>query len=150
MTAMLNYGVFPPELNSARMYASPGSGSLLTAASAWDDMAADLRSQAANYGSAVEGLTSGEWHGPASTSTAAAAVPYVAWMNTTAAQAERGDPVGSQGYPTRQRLNSFTPLSKPAHHTGVVTRQSRRNSSTLVGNSAERKGEPHHGGAEHR
>jgi len=89
MTAMLDYGVFPPELNSARMYAGPGSGSLLSAASAWDGLAADLHSQAANFGSVVEGLTSGEWQGPASTSMAAAAAPYVAWMNSTAAQAEQ-------------------------------------------------------------
>ena len=89
MTAMLDYGVFPPELNSARMYAGPGSGSLLSAASAWDGLAADLHSQAANFGSVVEGLTSGEWQGPASTSMAAAAAPYVAWMNNTAAQAEQ-------------------------------------------------------------
>jgi PPE-repeat protein len=89
MTAMLDYGVFPPELNSARMYAGPGSGSMLSAAFAWDDLAADLRSQAASYGSVVEGLTTGEWQGPASTSMASAAAPYVAWMNTTADQAEQ-------------------------------------------------------------
>jgi PPE-repeat protein len=89
MTAVLDYGVFPPELNSARMYAGPGSGSMLSAASAWDGLAADLHSQAANFGSVVEGLTSGEWQGPASTSMAAAAAPYVAWMNSTAAQAEQ-------------------------------------------------------------
>ncbi|MBV8290804.1 MAG: PPE family protein, partial [Mycobacterium sp.] len=35
------------------------------------------------------GLTSGSWLGPASTSMAAAAAPYAAWMNTTAAQAEQ-------------------------------------------------------------
>ena len=89
MTAMLDYGVFPPELNSARMYAGPGSGSMLSAASAWDELAADLRSQAASYGSVVEGLTTGEWQGPASASMASAAAPYVAWMNTTADQAEQ-------------------------------------------------------------
>lgn len=89
MTAMLDYGVFPPELNSARMYAGPGSGSLLSAATAWEGLAADLHSQAANFGSVVEGLTSGEWQGPASTSMAAAAAPYVAWMSNTAAQAEQ-------------------------------------------------------------
>lgn len=85
---MLDYGMFPPELNSARMYAGPGSGSMLAAAASWDGLAADLRSQAANYGSVVSGLTSGSWLGPASTSMAAAAAPYTAWMNTTAAQAE--------------------------------------------------------------
>jgi PPE-repeat protein len=88
MTAMLDYDVFPPELNSARMYAGPGSGSMLTAASAWDDLAADLRSHAANFGSVVEGLTGGGWQGPSSMSMAAAAAPYMAWMNTAATQAE--------------------------------------------------------------
>jgi PPE-repeat protein len=85
---MLDYGMFPPEVNSARMYAGSGSGSLLAAAAGWDGLAADLRSQAANYGSVISGLTSGSWQGAASTSMAAAAAPYAAWMNTTAAQAE--------------------------------------------------------------
>ena len=89
MRAMLDFGVFPPEINSARMYAGPGSGSMLAAAASWDGLAADLRSQAANYSSVVSGLTSGSWQGPASTSMAAAAAPYTAWMNTTAAQAEQ-------------------------------------------------------------
>jgi PPE-repeat protein len=34
-------------------------------------------------------LTSQEWHGPASAAMAAAATPYVAWMSSTAAQAEQ-------------------------------------------------------------
>jgi PPE-repeat protein len=34
-------------------------------------------------------LTSEEWHGPASAAMAAAATPYVAWMSSTAAQAEQ-------------------------------------------------------------
>ena len=85
---MLDYGMFPPEVNSARMYAGPGSGSMLAAAAGWDGLAADLRSQAANYASVISGLTSGNWQGPASKSMAAAAAPYAAWMNTTAAQAE--------------------------------------------------------------
>jgi PPE-repeat protein len=52
-------------------------------------LAADLRSQAAAYTSVVSALTSDGWRGPASTSMAAAAAPYAAWMNTTAAQAEQ-------------------------------------------------------------
>jgi PPE-repeat protein len=89
MTAMLDFGALPPEINSARMYAGPGPGSLITAAATWSGLAADLRSQAAGYSSVVTGLTSEGWRGPASTSMAAAAAPYVAWMNTTAAQAEQ-------------------------------------------------------------
>jgi PPE-repeat protein len=89
MTVTLDFGALPPEINSARMYAGPGSGSMITAAAGWEGLAADLRSQAASYSSVVSGLTSDGWRGPASASMAAAAAPYAAWMNTTAAQAEQ-------------------------------------------------------------
>jgi PPE-repeat protein len=62
---------------------------MITAAASWEGLAADLRSQAASYSSVVSGLTSDGWRGPASASMAAAAAPYAAWMNTTAAQAEQ-------------------------------------------------------------
>ena len=89
MTVTLDFGALPPEINSARMYAGPGSGSMITAAAGWEGLAAELRSQAASYSSVVSGLTSDGWRGPASASMAAAAAPYAAWMNTTAAQAEQ-------------------------------------------------------------
>ncbi|HYB35154.1 MAG TPA: PPE family protein [Mycobacterium sp.] len=85
---MLDFGVLPPEINSGRMYSGPGPESMLAAAVAWDGLAAELRSAAGSYGSVVSGLTSGSWLGPASASMATAAAPYVAWMNSTAAQAE--------------------------------------------------------------
>jgi PPE-repeat protein len=37
----------------------------------------------------ISRMTALSWHGPASASMAAAAAPYLAWMNTTAAQAEQ-------------------------------------------------------------
>ena len=43
----MDFGAFPPEINSARMYAGPGAGSMLAAAAAWDGLAADLHSTAA-------------------------------------------------------------------------------------------------------
>jgi PPE-repeat protein len=89
MTVTLDFGALPPEMNSARMYAGPGSGSMITAAAGWEGLAADLRAQAASYSSVVSGLTGDGWRGPASASMAAAAAPYAAWMNTTAAQAEQ-------------------------------------------------------------
>ncbi|WP_375487638.1 PPE family protein [uncultured Mycobacterium sp.] len=85
---MLDFGVFPPEINSGRMYAGPGPGSMLAAAAAWDGLAAELRSAATSYGSVVSGLTSGSWLGPASASMAQAAAPYVTWMASTAGRAE--------------------------------------------------------------
>jgi hypothetical protein len=62
---------------------------MLAAAAAWDGLAAELYSAATSYHTAVTGLTSGPWLGPASASMAAAAATNVAWMTTTAAQAEQ-------------------------------------------------------------
>jgi PPE-repeat protein len=84
----MDFGALPPEINSARMYAGPGSGPLLTAAAAWDGLAEDLYSTAASYRAVVSALTSGVWTGPSSTSMAAAAATYTAWMTGTAGQAE--------------------------------------------------------------
>jgi PPE-repeat protein len=89
MTAVFDFGAFPPEVNSAKMYAGPGSASMLAAATAWDGLASELRSQAANYSSIIANLTGAGWQGPASSAMAGAAAPYTAWMNTTAAQAEQ-------------------------------------------------------------
>jgi PPE-repeat protein len=86
---MLDFAVLPPEVNSARMYSGPGSGSMLAAAAAWNAMAAEMRSAAANYGSVVSALTNESWLGPSSMSMSAAAAPYLAWMSTTATQAEQ-------------------------------------------------------------
>jgi PPE-repeat protein len=85
---MLDFGALPPEVNSGRMYVGAGSGPLLAAAAAWDELAAELQSTAASYGSTIEGLTVGPWTGPSSIAMAAAAAPYVAWMSATGAQAE--------------------------------------------------------------
>jgi PPE-repeat protein len=84
----IDFGLLPPEINSARMYAGAGPGPLLTAAAAWDGLAEELYSAASSYGSVVSGLTSLAWQGPASASMVAAVTPYVAWMSATAAQAE--------------------------------------------------------------
>jgi PPE-repeat protein len=84
----VDFGALPPEINSGRMYVGAGSAPLVVAASAWDGLAAALSSAARSYRAAISELTGGAWFGPSSLSMAAAAVPYVAWMNTTAAQAE--------------------------------------------------------------
>jgi PPE-repeat protein len=84
----IDFGALPPEINSARMYAGPGIGSMVAAAAAWDQLAAEMQSGAAAYTSVVTGLTGGPWLGPSSTAMAAAAAPYAAWMSATAGQAE--------------------------------------------------------------
>ncbi len=78
----------PPEINSARMYAGPGSGPMLAAAMAWDELAAALQSTANSYQAEITALTSGPWVGPSSASMVAAITPYLEWMRTTGAQAE--------------------------------------------------------------
>ena len=86
---MLDFGALPPEINSGRMYVGPGSGPMLAAAAAWDELSAELQSTAASYGSTIENLTVGPWTGPSSIAMAAAATPYVAWISATGAQAEQ-------------------------------------------------------------
>jgi PPE-repeat protein len=82
-------GALPPEINSALMYAGPGSASMLAAAFAWSGLATELNSAAMAYDAQITTLTGEEWLGPASASMAQAAQPYVAWMNATSAQAEQ-------------------------------------------------------------
>ena len=89
MTAALDFGMLPPEVNSGRMYSGVGSGPMLAAASAWRGLAAELRSTALSYGSVLSALTGEDWHGPASAAMATAAAPYAAWLGTTAEQAEQ-------------------------------------------------------------
>ncbi|OSC29366.1 hypothetical protein B8W69_10235 [Mycobacterium vulneris] len=81
------YGAFPPEFNSGRMYSGPGAGSLVAAATSWQNLATELQSTATSYSSVLSSLTAGPWVGPSSIAMASAAAPYVAWMQQTAAQA---------------------------------------------------------------
>jgi PPE-repeat protein len=86
---VLDFGALPPEVNSANMFSGPGPGSLMAAASAWNQLAAELNSAALSYDKVITTLSSDEWVGPASASMAQAAEPYLAWMTTTTAQAEQ-------------------------------------------------------------
>ncbi|MBV8788617.1 MAG: PPE family protein [Mycobacterium sp.] len=84
----MDFGALPPEINSARMYAGPGSAPLMAAAAAWDGLGAELGSAASGYASAISELTSGPWIGPASTSMVSAVTPYFTWLGTLSSQAE--------------------------------------------------------------
>ena len=55
----MDFGALPPEFNSARMYAGPGTESMLAAAAGWNGLAAELRSAASSYGSVISALTDG-------------------------------------------------------------------------------------------
>ncbi len=84
----MDFGALPPEVNSARMYAGPGSGPMLAAAAAWDALAAELSRTAALYETVIDGLVSEGWLGPASSSMVAAVSPFLTWMNLTGLAAE--------------------------------------------------------------
>jgi PPE-repeat protein len=89
----MDFGAYPPEINSGRMYTGPGSGPMLAAAQAWAGLADELYTAASSYQSVISELTSGSWSGPSSASMVAAAGPYAAWLSSAAAQAEE---TGSQ------------------------------------------------------
>jgi PPE-repeat protein len=83
----MSFSLIPPEINSALMYQGAGSGPLLEAATAWDGLAADLEATATQYQTAITNLTTGTWLGPSSAHMAAASEPYIAWLQSTAAEA---------------------------------------------------------------
>ncbi len=83
-----DFALLPPEINSARMYAGPRSGTMWAAAAAWDGLAAQLASAASAFQSTVSMLTGGAWQGPASMTMATAATPYVQWLTATSVKAE--------------------------------------------------------------
>ncbi|OBK17294.1 PPE family protein [Mycobacterium asiaticum] len=85
----MDFGIYPPEINSGRMYTGPGPGPLLAAAQAWDSLADEMYTAISGYQSAVSELTEGAWTGPSSAAMSAAAGSYVEWLSATAAQAEQ-------------------------------------------------------------
>ncbi|WP_343709048.1 PPE domain-containing protein, partial [Mycobacterium sp.] len=45
----MDFAALPPEVNSARMYAGPGSAPMMAAATAWDALAGQLDVFATGY-----------------------------------------------------------------------------------------------------
>ncbi|WP_205875115.1 PPE family protein [Mycobacterium camsae] len=84
---MVDYGMLPPEVNSARIYAGPGPASLVSAAVAWNNLAADFQAAASGHRSVIEGLTAGPWLGPAAAKLVSAVSPFVSWLSSSAEQA---------------------------------------------------------------
>ena len=85
---MIDFGLLPPEINSGRMYAGPGSAPMLVAATAWDALAAELGTATTSYGSVISELTSAPWVGSSSASMVAAVAPYVSWLGAAGNLAE--------------------------------------------------------------
>lgn len=85
---MFDFGALAPEINSGRIYAGPGAESIMVAATAWDELAAELGTAASGYHSVITELTSAPWVGPSSTAMVSAVVPYVGWLSAAAGLAE--------------------------------------------------------------
>ncbi|MGO9152154.1 PPE family protein [Mycobacterium sp.] len=83
-----HFAWLPPEINSALMFAGPGSGPLLAAAAAWNELASELASSAASFGSVTSDLASGSWLGPTSAAMMVVASQYSTFLIGAAAQAE--------------------------------------------------------------
>lgn len=83
----MDYGLLPPDINSARIFAGPGPASLIAAATAWQGLAADFAAAATGHRSVIETLTSGPWTGPASAQVVAAVSPFITWLTNSADQA---------------------------------------------------------------
>jgi PPE-repeat protein len=81
------YAAFPPEFNSGRMYSGAGSGSMRSAATAWEGLASEIQSTVGSYSSVVDSLVSGAWSGPTSVAMLAAVTPYLTWMQAAGATA---------------------------------------------------------------
>jgi PPE-repeat protein len=92
----MDYGALPPEINSGRMYAGPGTGSLMASAAAWQALAVELGSSGAAFQAVVTALVSGPWLGPSSLTMAASAAPYVVWMLATAGQCQEASVAAQQ------------------------------------------------------
>jgi PPE-repeat protein len=106
----MHFAVLPPEVNSGRMYAGPGVGPMLTAASAWDELANDLNSSAEDFESVVSGLTSDAWQGAAAESMGVSAAPQAEWLRTSAAQATQA---GTQAKAAASAYESAFSMSVP-------------------------------------
>ena len=89
----MDFAQFPPEINSALMYAGPGSGPMLAAAAAWEALAGELQSTASSWLTVLTGLTDGPWQGPSSAAMAGAVTPQIDWLSNAAEAAQQ---TGSQ------------------------------------------------------
>jgi triacylglycerol lipase len=87
--AVMNFSVWPPEVNSILLLDGPGSEPMLRAAAAWDGIGSELSSAASAFGSVTSDLAGQAWQGPASASMTNSVARYVDWLGGAAAQAEQ-------------------------------------------------------------
>lgn len=84
----MDFAQLPPEVNSALMYAGPGSGPMLAAAAAWESLAGELQTVASAYTAIVTSLMDGPWQGTSAAAMASASWPQISWLTNTAGLAQ--------------------------------------------------------------
>ena len=107
---------------------------MLTAASAWDDLANELHSSADDFESVVSGLTSEPWQGPAAASMGASAAPQTEWLRTTATQATQAGAQAKAAASAYESAYSMTvpPSQVAANRAELMTLQA----TNLLGQNA--------------
>src|ERR1700744_6765775 len=83
---MNDAAVLPPEIISGELYAGPGASSMIAAAEAWRQVAAETETAAEEYDAALRTMAD-VWQGPAVAAMLAAANPYARWLHATANRA---------------------------------------------------------------
>ncbi|MFV0493819.1 PPE family protein [Mycobacterium sp.] len=83
-----HFAWLPPEINSALMFAGPGAGPLVAAATAWGGLAEELASSVASFTSVTQELTTSNWLGPSAVAMMSVATQYMSWLSAAAAQAD--------------------------------------------------------------
>ena len=71
------------------MFAGPGAGPLLAAASAWAGLAEELASSVASFTAVTQELTTSSWLGPSAEAMTNVATQYMAWLSAAAVQADQ-------------------------------------------------------------
>jgi PPE-repeat protein len=105
------FAALPPEINSGLLYSGAGSGPLISAGTAYNNLAAELSTAATSWESIVSNLTTENWTGPGSAAAAAATAPHVAWLGQTAAALEAA---GAQAYASAAAYEAaFTAIVPP-------------------------------------
>jgi PPE-repeat protein len=87
---VFEYAQLPPEVISGQLYGGPGASSMLAAAEAWRQIAAETDTAAYQYDTILLAL-SDAWQGPSVAAMLSAARPYAQWLHATATQASNTD-----------------------------------------------------------